>query len=92
MSIGIEKIGDITKLMINAGTIPNRMYFKLSEDKTFYETQLWYDFYDANIDTIRDGCIVCKSTIPSFVYDFKIVPDSDDEKIFTLTFSDEEDT
>lgn len=85
MSIEIQKIDDITKLVVGAGTIPNRMYFKLSEDKTFYETQLWYDFYDANTDTTRDGCIVCKSTIPSFAYDFNVVPDSDEGNMYNQT-------
>ena len=92
MPIEIQKIGDITKLMCPAGTIPKRMTLDLSEDSTFYHTKIYYDFYDKNTDKTYEGYVECKSKFPSFVNDFRVMPDSDDNKtIFTLTFSDEED-
>ena len=90
MAIEIQKIGDITKLMRPAGTIPKRMTLDLSEDSTFYHTKIYYDFYDKNTEKTYEGHIECKSKFPSFVNDFRVMPDSDDNKtIFTLTFSNE---
>ena len=46
MAIQIQKIGDITKLMVAHGNIPKKMEFELSNDETFYNSKLYYDFYD----------------------------------------------
>ena len=35
MAIQIQKIGDITKLMVAHGNIPKKMEFELSNDETF---------------------------------------------------------
>lgn len=91
MSIEIQKIGDITKLMCPAGTIPKRMTLDLSEDSTFYHTKIYYDFYDKNTEKTYEGYVELKSKFPSFVNDFRVMPDSDDETIFTFTISEEED-
>lgn len=36
MAIQIQKIGDITKLMVAHCNIPKKMEFELSNDETFY--------------------------------------------------------
>ena len=85
MAIQIQKIGDITKLMVAHGNIPKKMEFELSNDETFYNSKLYYDFYDKDTNTTREGYVSCKSK-PTFVDGCLIVPDSDEAKtIFTLT-------
>ena len=90
MSIEIQKIGDITKLMCPAGTIPKRMTLDLSEDSTLYQTKIYYNFYDKNTDRTCEGYISCKSKFPNFVDAFRVMPDSDDETIFTFTIPEKE--
>lgn len=90
MAIQIQKIGDITKLMVAHGNIPKKMEFELSNDETFYNSKLYYDFYDKDTNTTREGYVSCKSR-PTFVDDYLIVLDSDDAKtIFTITIPDKE--
>ena len=90
MAIQIQKIGDITKLMVDHGNIPKKMEFELSNDETFYNSKLYYDFYDKDTNTTREGYVSCKSRL-TFVHDFSVIPDSDrDKTIFTITIPDGE--
>lgn len=85
MAIQIQTIGDITKFMAARSSISKKMEFELSNDETFYNSKLYYDFYDKDTNTTREGYVSCKSK-PTFVDDCLIVPDSDEAKtIFTLT-------
>lgn len=88
MAIKIQKIGDISKIMLESGNIPKKMIFELSEDKTFYDAQLYYDFYNKDTDTTLEGYVSCKSK-PDFINNFTIVPEQN--TIFTLTIPDKED-
>lgn len=90
MAIQIQKIGDITKLMVAHGNTPKKMEFELSNDETFYNSKLYYDFYDKDTNTTCEGYVSCKSRL-TFVHDFLVIPDSDKDKaIFTITIPDEE--
>lgn len=88
MAIQVQKIGDIVEMMVAHGNIPKKMEFELSNDKTFYYSKLYYDFYDKDTDTTREGYVSCKSRL-DFAYDFLVIPDSDKDKtIFTITIPD----
>lgn len=90
MAIQIQKIGDIIKLMVAHSNIPKKMEFELSNDETFYNSKLYYDFYDKDTNTTREGYVSCKSRL-NFVHDFLVIPESDKDKtIFTITIPDED--
>lgn len=93
----LEKVGDIFKLLSNASSSgnpmkPKRITLDLSEDGSFYHTKIYVDIIDRNKNKEYDGCIECKSKIPSFVEDFTLVYDYGDRsaEIFTITIPDDE--
>lgn len=92
--IKLERIGDIFKLLSPASSNlkPNRITLDLSEDRTFYHTKIYVDVVDRSKNEEYEGCIECKSKIPSFVDDFNLVYDRDDRdaEIFTITISNDE--
>lgn len=93
MSVKMERIGDIFKLLSNSDNEikPKRMTFDLSEDGKFYYTKLYVDIIDKNINKKYDGYIECQSNI-DFVKNFNIIYDHDsrDAEIFTITIPDME--
>lgn len=90
----IENIGDIYKLFCHPTSDnpvkPKRITLDLSEDRTFYHTKIYLDIIDKNKN--YEGCIECKSNIPSFIEDFSLVYDhkNEDAEIFTITIPDDE--
>lgn len=95
--IKAEKISDIFKLICPSSSNqlkPTRIILDLSEDGTFYNTKIYIPIIDRkrNRDKEYEGCIECKSKIPSFVEDFSILydyKDNGDAEIFTITIQDE---
>lgn len=93
--VKLEKVGDIFKLLSHASDNPikpQRMTFDLSDDGTFYNTEIYVGILDKNKNEEYEGCIKCKTNIPSFTEDFRIVYDYEDEnaEIFTITIPNKE--
>lgn len=90
----LERIGDVFKLLSPASSDikPNRITLDLSEDRTFYHTKIYVGIVDRSKNEEYEGCIKCKSKIPSFVDDFSLVYDIDDRdaEIFTITIQNDE--
>lgn len=90
----MEKIGDIYKLLSHSSSNqmkPKRITLDLSEDGTFYHIKMYVNIVDRSKNKEYEGCIECKSRIPSFVEDFTLVYDNEDgdAEIFTITIPDE---
>lgn len=84
--VKMEKVGDILKLL-SAGN-PKRITLDLSEDSTFYTTKIFVDIVDGNKE--YEGYIECRSKIPSFVENYSLVynRNNDNTEVFTITIPD----
>lgn len=91
--IEIEKVGDIVKtfsIIPDKEAMPKKIVCELSECKTYYNCRLYFDIVEDG--KIREALITVKAKEPSYVYDFRIIPDDDEEKtMFTITISDMDD-
>ena len=64
-----------------------RFNYELSECKTYYNCQLYFDAVEDG--KIREVILNIKAKSPEYAYDFHIIPDEDKEKtLFTLTIPD----
>ncbi len=88
--IEIKRVGDIVKslnITTDREAKPKKIIYELSECKTYYNCQLYYDVVENG--EIREAIIVVKAKEPKYVYDFRIIPDYEEEKtMFTLTIPD----
>ena len=88
--IEIEKVGDIIKTFTitpDRKIMPKKIIYELSECKTYYNCQLYFDAVEDG--KIREVILNIKAKSPEYAYDFRIIPDEDKEKtLFTLTVPD----
>lgn len=91
--IEIERVGDIVKtfnITPDKEAMPKKIIYELSECKTYYNCQLYFDMVEDG--KIRETIITVKAKEPNYAYDFRIKPDDDEEKtMFTMTISDMDD-
>ena len=85
--IEIERVRDIIKTIPDRKIIPKKIIYELSECKTYYNCQMYFDMVEDG--KIREAIITVKAKEPNYAYDFRIMPDKDEEKtMFTLTIPD----
>ena len=86
--IEIKRVGDIVKIFnINKETMPKKIIYELSKCKTYYNCQMYFDMVEDG--KIKEAIITVKAKEPNYAYDFRIMPDEDEEKtMFTLTIPD----
>lgn len=91
--IEIKRVGDIVKtfnITPDKEAIPKKIVYELSECKTYYNCQLYFDMVEDG--EIREAIITVKAKEPNYAYDFSIMPDNDEEKtMFTITIADMDD-
>lgn len=91
--IEIKRVGDIVKtfnITQDKETMPKKIIYELSECKTYYNCQMYFDMVEDG--EIREAIITVKTKEPNYAYDFRIMPDEDEEKtMFTLTIPDMDD-
>ena len=91
--IEIKRVGDIVKtfnITPDKEAMPKKIVCELSECKTYYNCQLYFDMVEDG--KIREVIITVKAKEPNYAYDFHIMPDNDEEKtMFTITISDMDD-
>lgn len=91
--IEIERVGDIIKtfnIIPDKEAMPKKIVCELSECKTYYNCQLYFDMVEDG--EIREAIITVKAKEPNYAYGFRIIPDDDEEKtMFTMTISDMDD-
>lgn len=91
--IEIKKVGDIVKslnITPDREAKPKKIIYELSECKTYYNCQMYFDAVEDG--EIREVIIAAKTKEPNYAYDFRIMPDDDEEKtMFTLTIPDMDD-
>ena len=70
--------------------MPKKIVYELSECKTYYNCRLYFDMVEDG--KIREALITLKAKEPSYVYDFRIIPDDDGKNtMFTITILDMDD-
>ena len=85
--IEIERVRDIIKTIPDRKIMPKKIIYELSECKTYYNCQMYFDMVEDG--KIREAIITVKAKEPNYAYDFRIMPDEDEEKtMFTLTIPD----
>lgn len=88
--IEIKRVGDVIKslsLTPDKEAKPKKIIYELSECKTYYNGQLYFDAVEDG--KIREIIIIVKTKEPNYAYDFRIMPDDDEEQtMFTLTIPD----
>ena len=88
--IEITRVVDIAKrlhITPDRESKPKKIIYELSECKTYYNCQLYYDAVENG--EIKEVIIAVKAKEPNYAYDFRIMPDDDEEKtMFTLTIPD----
>ena len=90
--IEIERVGDIVKtfnITPDKEAMPKKIVCELSECKTYYNCRLYFDMVEDG--KIREALITVKVKEPSYVYDFRIIPDDDEKTMVTITISDMDD-
>lgn len=91
--IEIKRVGDIIKsfsVTSDKEVKPKKIIYELSESRTYYNCQIYYDMIDGG--EIREGIIALKTKEPNYAYDFRIMPDNDEEHtMFTITIPDVDD-
>ena len=90
--IEIERVGDIVKtfnITPDKEAMPKKIVCELSECKTYYNCRLYFDMVEDG--EIREALITVKVKEPSYVYDFRIIPDDDEKTMVTITISDMDD-
>ena len=90
--IEIKKVGDIVKtfnITPDKEAMPKKIVCELSECKTYYNCRLYFDMVEDG--KIREALITVKVKEPSYVYDFRIIPDDDEKTMVTITISDMDD-
>ena len=90
--IEIKKVGDIVKtfnITPDKEAMPKKIVCELSECKTYYNCRLYFDMVEDG--KIREALITVKAKEPSYVYDFRIIPDDDEKTMVTITISDMDD-
>lgn len=90
--IEIERVGDIVKtfnITPDKEAMPKKIVCELSECKTYYNCQLYFDMVEDG--EIREALITVKAKEPSYVYDFHIIPDDEEKTMFTITISNIDD-
>lgn len=91
--IEIKRVGDIIKTLSitpDKEAKPKKIIYELSECRTYYNCQIYYDMIDGS--EIREGIIALKTKEPNYAYDFRIMPDNDEEQtMFTITIPDVDD-
>ena len=88
----IKRVEDVIKSLSitpDKKSKPKKIIYELSECRTYYNCQLYYDM--VNGDEIEEAIIILKAKDPNYAYDFCIVPDDEEEVMFTLTIPDMED-
>lgn len=87
--IEFKRVGDIVEsFSINSDkeTKPKEIIFELSECKTYYNCQMYFDAMKDG--EIREIIITLKAREPNYAYDFCITSDDNDKTIFTVTIPD----
>ena len=82
--IEIKRVGDIVKVFnINKETMPKKIIYELSECKTYYNCQMYFDAVEDG--ELREVIITVKAKEPNYAYDFCIMPDANEEKTMFVT-------
>lgn len=91
--IEIKRVGDIVKtfnITPDKEAMPKKIVCELSECKTYYNCRLYFDMVEDG--KIREALITVKVKEPNYLYDFRIIPDDDEENtMFAITIADMDD-
>lgn len=89
--IKIKTVGDIVEILSivpDKETMPKKIIYELSECKTYYNCQMYFDVVEDGKK--REAIINVKAKEPSYAYDFRIMPYDDEEKtMFIITIPEE---
>lgn len=83
----IENIGDVFELLHIKN--PKRIVFDLSEDGTFYNTEIFFDAVDRSENKEYEACIKCKLGLnPIHSYSLVYCHEDKNAEIFSITIPD----